>query len=255
MELIPGRKIFDERSELNKPLNGLLALVTIAVTLAVVVAFFVVFDGWFTGATLVSTAIVVMVGQLMVGMMIAARAKLKARWGDRAFSVAFRWLAIPGLTFIGAAVAHFAWIEGARVVPREIALIPAAYLLVSGIVLWWRAVTTFGIDNLSLLYVYFPSESRLVQSNVYSVLRHPVYSAVLRIIFSIVLWNDGSAFALFAGCVAPLALWLWLRWAEEPELIERFGEGYREYRRRVPAFFNFDPRTWGTLWRFLIMGK
>jgi hypothetical protein len=48
---------------------------------------------------------------------------------------------------------------------------------------------------------------------------------------------------------------LWLRWAEEPELIERFGDGYRDYRRRVPAFFNFDPRTWGTLWRFLIMGK
>ena len=120
--------------------------------------------------------------------------------------------------------------------------------------LWWRAITTFGLDNLSLMYVYFPSESRLVQSNVYSVLRHPVYSAVLRIAFAIVLQN-GSAFALFAGCVAPFAMTLWLRWAEEPELIERFGDGYRDYRRRVPAFFNFDPRTWGTLWGFLLKGK
>jgi len=254
MSLIPGQEIFDKRSELIKPLNGLLALGTVLVTLAVIAVFFVVFDGLFLGSTLVSTAIVVTIGQLMVGEMIADRAHLKARWGERAFSVTFRWLAIPGLTFIVAAVAHFAWIEGARIVPREIALIPVAYLLFSGIVLWRRAVMTFGIDNLSLMYVYFPGESRLVQSNVYSVLRHPVYSAVLRIIFAIILWN-GSAFALFAGCVAPLAMTLWLRWAEEPELIERFGDGYRDYRRRVPAFFNLNPRTWGTLWRFLVKGK
>jgi protein-S-isoprenylcysteine O-methyltransferase Ste14 len=254
MELIPGREIFNERSELNKPANGLLALVTIIVTLAVIVVFFVVFDGLFLGATLISTAIAITIGQLMVGEMIASRAWFTARWGARAFSVTFRWLALPGLTFIVAAIGHFAWIEGARVVPREIAFVPAVYLLISGVVLWWRAVTTFGIDNLSLMYVYFPNESRLVQSNVYSVLRHPVYSAVLRSLFSIVLWN-GSAFALFAGCVAPFAMTIWLRWAEEPELIERFGDGYRDYRRRVPAFFNFDPRTWGTLWGFLLRGK
>jgi protein-S-isoprenylcysteine O-methyltransferase Ste14 len=254
VELIPGRKIFYERTELDKPLNRLLALVTIGVTLAAIALFFVVFDGWFIGATLVSTATVVMIGQLMVGMLITARAKFKVRWGNRAFSIAFRFLALPGLTFIGAAIGHFAWIEGARIVPREIALALMAYLLVSGIVLWWRAITTFGLDNLSLMYVYFPSESCLVQANVYSVLRHPVYSAVLRIAFALALQN-GSAFALFAGCVAPIAMMLWLRWAEEPELIERFGEGYRDYRRRVPAFFNFDPRTWGTLWQFLIVGK
>ena len=252
MELIRGRKIFYERSELDQPLNGLLALATIGVTLVVIVMFFVVFDGWFIGSTLISTAIVITIGQLMVGMMIAERAKFKARWGARAFSIAFRWLALPGLTFIVAAIGHFAWIEGARIVPREIALVPMVYLLVSGIALWWRAVTTFGIDNLSLMYVYFPSESRLVQSNVYGVLRHPIYSAVLRILFVLVLQN-GSAFVLFAGCVAPFAMTIWLRWAEEPELIERFGDGYRDYRRRVPAFFNLDPRTWGTLWRFLIV--
>ena len=254
MELIPGRKIFYERSELAKPLNGLLALGTIIVTLAVIVVFFAVFDGWFIGSTLISTAIVVTIGQLMVGEMIADRAKFKARWGARAFSIAFRWLALPGLTFIGAAIGHFAWIEGARIMPREVALVLVAYLLVSGVALWWRAITTFGIDNLSLMYVYFPGESHLVQLNVYSVLRHPFYSAVLRILFALVLQN-GSAFALFAGCVAPIAMMLWLRWAEEPELIERFGDGYRDYRARVPAFFNFDPRTWGTLWRFLILGK
>ena len=132
MEIIPGREIFYKRTELDKPLNDLLALATIGVTLAVIAEFFVVFDGWFVGATLVSTAIVVTIGQLMVGMMIVERARLKARWGDRAFSIAFRWLALPGLTFICAAIGHFAWIEGARIVPREIALALMVYCSSAG---------------------------------------------------------------------------------------------------------------------------
>jgi protein-S-isoprenylcysteine O-methyltransferase Ste14 len=151
-------------------------------------------------------------------------------------------------------VAHFAWIEGERVVPHEIALLPAVYLLVTGVVLWLRAFFVFGIDNLSLMYVYFPDESRLVSSSAYSVLRHPIYSAVLRLVFALVLWN-GSAFALFAGAMAPLSMYVWVWRVEEAELIERLGDGYRAYRDRTPAFFNLDPRAWLVLWRFLLIGR
>ena len=89
MELIPGRKIFYERSELDQPLNGLLALGTIVVTLVVIVMFFVVFDSWFIGSTLISTAIVITIGQLIVGMMIMERAKFKARWARARFRLPF----------------------------------------------------------------------------------------------------------------------------------------------------------------------
>ncbi len=251
MSFIRGRQVFQERSELNRPANGLLALGTVVVSAIVAVAFFRAFDGLFIGSTLVSQIMVIGVGPVLVAQMILRRADFQARWGHRAFSVAFRWLAIPGLTLIGAGIAHFAVIEGERIVPHEIALLPFAYLFVSGILLWLRAVIVFGIDNLALLYVYFPQESRLIDANVYSVLRHPVYSAVLRVIFALVLWN-GSVFALFAGCFAPLGMTAWLRLAEERELMERFGDGYREYRRRVPAFFNLNARTWPVLWRFML---
>jgi protein-S-isoprenylcysteine O-methyltransferase Ste14 len=42
---------------------------------------------------------------------------------------------------------------------------------------------------------------------------------------------------------------------DERELIERFGDGYREYRARVPAFFNVNLRPWPVLGRFLLTGK
>ncbi len=254
MSGIPGQAIFRERSGLGTPVNGFLALVTVIIEVGIVVSFFRMIDGRFVASTLISQAIVMWLGLALISSMILRRANLKTRWGERAFSVAFRWLAIPGLTLVGVGVAHFAWIEGGRIVPHEVALILVVYLFATGIVLWVRALLVFGIDNLSLMYVYYPAESRLVDSKIYSMLRHPIYSAVLRIIFALVLWN-GSAFALFAGAMAPLTMLAWVRLVEERELIERFGDGYRAYRACVPAFFNFDPPSWLVLWRFLLTGR
>jgi len=251
MPLLPGQEIFLHRSGLERRSNARLAVLTILVFSLGTIAFFRAFDGLFVGSTLVSQALVMASGQLLVAVMILNRGKFKARWSSQAFSRAFRWLAIPGLTMILTGLAHFLWIEGERILPLSVSLLPVAYLLISGGLLWLRAVQVFGLDNLSLLYVYFPQDSRLVQADVYSVLRHPVYSAILRIVFALILLN-GSVFALFAGLVAPLTMTLWLRWAEETELIERFGESYRQYRKHVPAFFNPNPQTWPLLWRFLL---
>ncbi len=254
MSFVQGEEIFRARSELNVPANVLLALLSVIVTTIVGVAFFNLVDGRFVGSTLVSQAIVMIVGLVIISQMIVNRAAFQARWGARAFSIAFRWMAIPGLTLIGVGLAHLAWIEGARILSREIVLIPYLYLLATGLALWARALLVFGIDNLSMMYVYYPAESRLVDSKIYGVLRHPVYSAAQRVAFALVLWN-GSAFALFAGLMVPVTMYVWVRLVEERELIERFSDSYREYRARVPAFFNFDPRAWLVLWRFLLTGK
>ena len=52
----------------------------------------------------------------------------------------------------------------------------------------------------------------------------------------------------------PVGLTVWVRLVEEPELLERFGEGYRSYRRAVPAFFP-RWRAWGRFLAFLIRGE
>lgn len=248
-----GMELFLERSELNRAPNALLAVCVVVALVLLVSALLQRFDGSFPGSRLVSQALVPWCGLFLISQLVVRRAQLKARWGTRAFSIAFRWFALPGLALIGIGIAHLAWIEGDRLVPREIALVPVVYLLISGIWLDLRAFITFGMDRLSMLYVYFPDEGRLVESNVYSVVRHPIYSAALRIAFALVLEN-GSAFALFAGVMVWLTLAGWVHWVEEPELIERFGESYLEYRRRVPAFFNLNPRSWLALWKFMVAG-
>ena len=126
-------------------------------------------------------------------------------------------------------------------------------MLIVGVMLWVRGISAFGMDNLALLYVYYPEEGRIVDANIYSVLRHPVYAGVLRVIIGLALLNGNAnsmAFILFA----PLGLFGWIRLVEEKELIERFGGSYLDYRKRVPAFWP-RLRDLGKFFGFLLMGK
>ncbi len=127
------------------------------------------------------------------------------------------------------------------------------YLIVTGFVTWGRAGKLFGADNALMLYVYFPAESRKVESALYSLIRHPMYSGAMRVGLALGLWR-GTAGSIIFGLLVPVGLWCWITFVEEPELLERFGEGYADYRKRVPAFFP-RPRHWIAFWKFLISGQ
>lgn len=178
------------------------------------------------------------------------------RWGDLAYRNAFGRHVLLGLPMIFAAIAHNAYLPGRRIALGWIGLlvcILSVYLLLTGLILWMRSALTFGMDNLAMLYVYYPEEGRLVDSTIYGLIRHPVYSAVVRVGMALGLLR-GTGFSIAFGLFMPLGLTLWVRLVEEPELIARFGEGYLNYRRRVPAFWP-TPANVGMFWRFLIRGQ
>ncbi len=193
---------------------------------------------------------------LWTGQVIWRRQAYRARWGELAYRNAFALHVLPGMPVVVAAIAHIAYLPGPRIAFGPAALpvlVLAVALLVSAAVLWIRSMWTFGVDNLSLLYVYFPEESRLVDASIYSVIRHPVYSAASQVCLGLGLWR-GTWLSVAFGLFAPLGLTVWLRLAEERELIERFGESYGAYRRTVPAFYP-RVRDWGKFFRFLLTGR
>jgi protein-S-isoprenylcysteine O-methyltransferase Ste14 len=203
-----------------------------------------------------SEIVVIALGFIVLRLFLTRKKDYQEKYKELAYRNACAHYGIPGLAIIMAAVAHAGYMNG-PFVPRGwwtvVFITLGIWWLIVGVTLWIRGIFAFGVDNLALLYVYFPEEGKIVDSNIYSVLRHPVYAGVLRVIIALALLNGNGnsiAFILFA----PLGLFGWIRLVEEKELIERFGQSYLDYRKRVPAFWP-RPRDYGKFFRFLLTGK
>lgn len=74
--------------------------------------------------------------------------------------------------------------------------------------------------------------TELVDTGVYSIVRHPQYLAGLLIILALMLMTQ-HWLSVTAGVVAFVAFYIDTLVAD-PRLVEKFGEEYREYMNRVP---------------------
>jgi protein-S-isoprenylcysteine O-methyltransferase Ste14 len=152
-------------------------------------------------------------------------------------------LATPIETFFGNAGPLIFYLKDVLVV----------FLSIIGLLMCTRAIQVFGFDYLVVLYLYFPEESNFQEKEIYSVLRHPTYAGVLLIAL-------GGAFLTFtflsfvAHVLLLLGFYLHVHFVEEKELIERFGDSYRSYRQKVPAFF-INPDNMSVFLRFLFGKK
>ncbi len=76
-------------------------------------------------------------------------------------------------------------------------------------------------------------EQRLVTSGIRAHIRHPVYLGHL---CEMLTWSVGTGLAVCYGLTAfALVTGAIMIRLEDRELEQRFGEAYREYRRKVPA--------------------
>jgi protein-S-isoprenylcysteine O-methyltransferase Ste14 len=114
-----------------------------------------------------------------------------------------------------------------------------------------RAFTVFGIDYMALVYIYYPDESELQESQIYSIVRHPTYFAVMLIALGG--WIGYlSVYAFTSFMLFVIGISLHLKFVEEKELIERFGQDYRDYQKKVPIIVNL--REIPILFKFILFG-
>ncbi len=202
-----------------------------------------------------SEIIIGSLGFLILSLFFSRKQAYKKKYNALAYRNAFAHYAMPGLALLFADIAHAAYMNG-PFVPRGwwtiVFLVLGWFMLCIGAILWMRSVFTFGVDNLALLYVYYPEESRIIDSSIYGILRHPIYASALRVCIGLALLN-GNANSIAFIIFAPLGFTGWIRLVEEKELIERFDQSYLDYRKRVPAFWP-KLRDLGVFYKFLITG-
>jgi len=205
--------------------------------------------------TIDSQIVVMTIGFLLFSLFFVKRSEYLEKYGQLAYRNAFMRFALPGLAVLFAAIAHIAYMNGPKWPPGRLTTAMAIlgiYWVVVGIMLWIRTVLTFGVDYLTMLYVYFPEKGRIANASIYAILRHPVYAAAMRIGLGLALLNT-SIFALVFMPFLPLGLYGFVHLVEEKELLGRFPD-YAEYRKRVPAFW-VRPDKLTSFHAFLITGK
>ncbi len=134
-------------------------------------------------------------------------------------------------------------------VPR---IVFSVLFLIIALLTMFRTIFVFGIDNAAMLYVYYPEESKIVNHKIYSIVRHPLYVSVYLLMISALI-STFSIYSVIITVIFALCFSYHIYCIEEKELIERFGEGFKEYRKEVPALI-IHPRNWGKFFKFL-MGK
>ena len=221
---------------------------------ALVTAYFILTDNIPTWS-IDSEIIISSLGFLLLSFFFSRKQNYKEKYKELAYRNACAHYAIPGLALIFGAVAHAGYMNGPSV-PQGWWTIPFLvfgwFMVCIGALLWVRSIFRFGADDLALLYVYHPESDRLNDSGIYSILRHPIYSAALRVWIGLALLNGNGNSIVFALFV-PLGLTGWIRLVEEKELIGRFGQAYLDYRKRTPAFFP-KLRQLANFYKFLITG-
>lgn len=129
-----------------------------------------------------------------------------------------------------------------------IRIILSAILIILGTLTVRSGILTFGLDYMTVVYLYFPEESEIQEHEIYSVVRHPTYLGGI-LLGTAGLFFRFSVYSILLCLVVFLVFRLQI-WKEEKELIERFGDGYIEYRKKVPALF-VRPSKIRAFFRFL----
>ncbi len=130
--------------------------------------------------TIDSQIVVMALGYLILSRFFTRKNIFIEKYKEMAYQQAFVRFVVPGLAVIFAALAHTAYMNGPKFTQPTITITLSALgwlLVIVGAILWVRAVFAFGLDYLTMLYVYFPAEGRIVHTSIYSVLRIPFTQA------------------------------------------------------------------------------
>jgi protein-S-isoprenylcysteine O-methyltransferase Ste14 len=204
--------------------------------------------------------LIVTIGLLIVYKFWRVREKQLEKFHDRAYQKSFKYVAV-GIPMVFSVIAHsfipldllvsfnrtrnLTWylatpltslLPDAPVAFLYIRLILFLIFFLIGVNVMIKTLKVFGIDYMALVYVYYPSESKLQNHEIYSILRHPTYHALALLCIGNIFLRF-SIYSIIYFLIFMIGINIHLKYVEEKELISRFGDSYRKYRKEVPAFF------------------
>jgi len=209
---------------------------------------------------IIGPLIIISIGFLVVRKFWRVRDKYLSKYGIKAYQKAFKFVVI-GIPMLFSVIVH-SFFPTDLIIPYRIDDTISRYLGVpiSGLILGFpfyilyirlilsilfvglgltvisKALNFFGFDYMALVYIFYPEESTLQNHEIYSILRHPTYHALLLISIGSIFFSF-SIYSVIYFLIFLVGLNIHLKYVEERELVQRFGGEYEKYRETIPAFF------------------
>ena len=116
-------------------------------------------------------------------------------------------------------------------IPWFVAWLVFGVIFSLGIYIWSLSKMEFDRSGQNL---HSKTGVKLITSGIYASIRHPHYLALMLFCLSFALGFKSLVGLLIA--IVNVIVGYWFTLEEEKELIQQFGDGYREYKARVPMF-------------------
>ena len=130
------------------------------------------------------------------------------------------------LTIIGLALNYYGVLNQGKIQSLKIVMLIMSFILITiGVVLWIYAVIIQKIGNEI-------KKGKLLTEGVYSIVRNPIYSA-FSIIFTGILLMANNIFLFILPVIFWVYLTILLKYTEEKWLMEKFGDEYADYCKKV----------------------
>jgi protein-S-isoprenylcysteine O-methyltransferase Ste14 len=139
---------------------------------------------------------------------------------------------VPAVILLTGGDTHIGWgLDGAL---AAVPVVVGAVFIAAGLAMWVWTVRLFVAIGGGTLAPWDPTR-HLVVEGPYRVVRNPMITAVLGVLVGEAILFGSAWIGIW--CAAFVAInWAYFVLVEEPGLERRFGDEYREYRRRVPRW-------------------
>lgn len=208
------------------------------------VVFFYYFDQLVWYAPIISQLVMTIIVAVISYLHFRKVGYYRERYGPLAYRYYFYHLMIPYLVTWYACFFHPLFVSGSVLLPWWVAIGLGMFFLLLFVLASIHieragfAFTTYGMD----VYTIFPEEAPVVYGEIYGYIRHPLYFALICGGIGLgLLRNNWIALVVSLLQLIPS---LFAGYMEDKELIEREGEGHREYLQTTAALIPVK-RIWG----------
>lgn len=228
--------IFEKIPDLKSRWKRVRLFASITFTFSTAILFHLFFERAVNyGAVLSQFIILTIASSLLMGGLLGHRKSYRKKYGSLAYRQSFFHFGIWGMPLIASTIIHPLIVRDERIIPIVSALIIGSCLLWIGFALHHSAVKTLRLDRMIFIYTYFPEEGNFVSTGIYSLIRHPIYSSAIHMVFGFGILR-GSISSLLCAILVLIAFLIWIK-IEEQEMRERGGEGYIQYQKNTTALF------------------